>query len=96
LGTDKIIDTITFRGRQVCYETPSPKLVRRTNSKSVDHYLDDFIFMGSANTGDCAMLMSSFDKLCMELVVPLAKNKTILNLSKKLKPYRYVFLNFCV
>lgn len=53
------------------------ELKRRTNSKSVDHYLDDFIFMGSANTGDCAMLMSSFDKLCLELGVPLAKNKTM-------------------
>ena len=52
-------------------------LERRTNSKSVDHYLDDFIFMGSANTGDCAMLMSSFDKLCLELGVPLSKNKTM-------------------
>jgi hypothetical protein len=45
--------------------------------QSVDHYLDDLIFMGSANTGDCAMLMSSCDKLCLELVVPLAKNKTM-------------------
>ena len=36
------------------------ELKRRTNSKSVDHYLDDFIFMGSVNTGDCAILMSSF------------------------------------
>jgi hypothetical protein len=37
----------------------------------------NFSFMGSANTGDCAMLMSSFDKLCLELGVPLSKNKTM-------------------
>jgi hypothetical protein len=53
------------------------KIALLANSKSVDHFLDDFIFMGSANTGDCAMLMSSFDKLCLELGVPFAKNKSM-------------------
>ena len=44
---------------------------------SIDHYLDDFIFMGADGSNNCSLLMSTFEKVCKELGVPIAKNKTV-------------------
>lgn len=49
----------------------------RSGLHSMDHYLDDFIFMGSANSNDCHTLMSTFSEICRELGVPLAEEKTL-------------------
>ncbi|XP_060110738.1 vomeronasal type-2 receptor 26-like [Heteronotia binoei] len=40
------------------------------------HYLDDFLFMGPAGSGQCARLMETFMQLAEELGVPLAHEKT--------------------
>ena len=47
-----------------------------SNSKNVDHYLDDFLFAGKSNTHDCQHLMDTFDKVCDRLGVPVAPEKT--------------------
>lgn len=49
----------------------------RCGLHTVDHYLDDYIFMGSELSDDCATLMSSFTDLCEDLGVPLAVDKTL-------------------
>ncbi|CAC5376145.1 unnamed protein product [Mytilus coruscus] len=52
-------------------------LEERSKLHSVDHYLDDFIFIGAKSTGHCGILMEAFSKVCNELGVPIAENKTI-------------------
>ena len=49
---------------------------KESNSKNVDHYLDDFLFSGKSNTQDCQNLMDTFDKVCNVLGVPIAHEKT--------------------
>ncbi|XP_061485677.1 uncharacterized protein LOC133386068 [Rhineura floridana] len=49
---------------------------RRTGMDSVVHYLDDFLFVGGAGTGECLHLMAQFQDLTEELGVPLAMEKT--------------------
>lgn len=51
-------------------------LRNRSGMNSVVHYLDDFLFAGSSETGDCKKLMEQFYLLCETLGVPLAKEKT--------------------
>ena len=48
----------------------------RSGLDSLDHYLDDFIFMGSSNSGVCELLMHTFEHACIELGVPIAHEKT--------------------
>lgn len=38
--------------------------------------MDDFLFMGQANSDQCAKLLAAFQSICEELQVPLAKAKT--------------------
>ncbi|CAC5421761.1 unnamed protein product [Mytilus coruscus] len=52
-------------------------VVSSAGKHSVKHYLDDFIFGGSANSNDCLVLMNTFTELCNELGVPIAEDKTI-------------------
>ena len=49
----------------------------RSGLDSLDHYLGDFIFIGSEQTSDCSVLMETFMRLYNELGVPLAKNITV-------------------
>ena len=42
----------------------------------MDHYLDDFIFVGEGDTGNCAKLMHCFKYLTAEIGVPFAEDKT--------------------
>ena len=49
----------------------------RSGLDSLNHYLDDFLFIGGEQTSDCSVLMETFMGLCNELGVPLAKNKTV-------------------
>ncbi|XP_077779111.1 uncharacterized protein LOC144326428 [Podarcis muralis] len=48
----------------------------RANTIGVTHYLDDFLFVGGANTGECASLLEAFSALAEDLGVPLAAEKT--------------------
>lgn len=43
---------------------------------SLDHYLDDFMFIGSSGTQNCLRLMNTFQTICNQLGVPIAENKT--------------------
>ena len=43
---------------------------------SMDHYLDDFIFVGVYNSNQCRELVSTFSKVCSELGVPIAEEKS--------------------
>jgi len=45
--------------------------------ETLDHYLDDFFFAGANSTQNCTNLMQTFSKLCSQLGVPLADNKTV-------------------
>jgi hypothetical protein len=52
------------------------ELSRRSNLGSIIHYLDDFMFIGSASSLECKDLMGHFEVLCFELGIPLAQEKT--------------------
>lgn len=52
------------------------ELQQRSNSRGIIHYLDDFLFIGRANTADCQMLMAHMIKLSKILGIPLAPEKT--------------------
>lgn len=45
--------------------------------QTLDHYLDDFIFVGEQETNDGQKLMDTFVQLADELVVPIAYNKMV-------------------
>ena len=48
----------------------------KTHSENLDHYLDDFIFVGEAHKDDCLFLMTAFSNVCSSLEVPIANEKT--------------------
>lgn len=50
----------------------------RSGFNTIHHYLDDFIFIGSANTSQCKFIMQKFEELCLEIGVPLNAEKTVL------------------
>lgn len=53
-------------------------LVRsRTKKDSIEHYLDDFFFIGKSQSDECNNLMSVFREVCFELGVPIAEEKTL-------------------
>lgn len=49
---------------------------KKSGISSLDHYLDDFLFGGSALSNDCEILMDTFQSISLEMGVPLADNKT--------------------
>lgn len=51
-------------------------VINKSGLRTVEHYLDDFIFVGRSGSGDCLQLMTIFQQLCSELGVPLAGEKT--------------------
>jgi hypothetical protein len=53
--------------------------ITRKNCKNgeLDHYLDDFIFGGNANSEHCLEIMISFLNTCRKLGVPVADEKTV-------------------
>ena len=44
---------------------------------SLDHYLDDFILAGKADTDECLQLISTFDQVCADINVPVAADKSV-------------------
>lgn len=52
-------------------------VARETGLDSLDHYLDDFLFAGGANTHNCRILMDAFLEVASEMGVPIAENKTV-------------------
>ena len=48
----------------------------KSGINTLDHYLDDFIFVGEGDTENCAKLMHCFKDLTSEIGVPLAEDKT--------------------
>jgi hypothetical protein len=46
------------------------------DSNNLDHYLDDFFFVGRPHTHECADVMASFSKVCNSSSVPIADEKT--------------------
>jgi hypothetical protein len=50
---------------------------KKSGSKNLDHYFDDFIFAGEENSNNCQMLMKCFLKICDELGVPIADEKLV-------------------
>ena len=48
-----------------------------SGQSSVEHYLDDFLFGGSKGTDTCQILLCTFEELCVDLGVPVAKHKTV-------------------
>lgn len=58
-------------------------VIKESGHDTVEHYLDDFLFAGieSENMSEppgsvCQSLMNDFDRLCSELGVPVAEDKT--------------------
>jgi hypothetical protein len=41
---------------------------KKSGSKNLDHYLDDFILAGEENSNNCQMLMNCFLKICRTFV----------------------------
>lgn len=52
------------------------ELEKRSQKDGIVHYLDDFLFVGSADSSDCTGLMHQFLELCEYLGVPIAPEKT--------------------
>ena len=48
----------------------------KSRLSTLDHNLDDFIFVGEGDTGNCAKLMHCFKDLTAEIGIPLAADKT--------------------
>ena len=48
----------------------------RSKRETMDHYLDDFIFAGQAQSQECQLLVETFEKSCSDLGVPIATNKS--------------------
>jgi hypothetical protein len=48
----------------------------KSGSKNIDHYLDDYLFSGKKNTNEWKNLMLQFEKICNEIGVPKANEKT--------------------
>lgn len=48
----------------------------RSGKKSLSHYLDDYIFGGKSGSSTCQVLMNTFECVCEELNVPIAKEKS--------------------
>jgi hypothetical protein len=46
-----------------------------SGKESMEHYLDDFLFVGRSCTTECTELMSTFRSLCDYMRVPLAEEK---------------------
>lgn len=49
----------------------------KTGLHSIDHYLDNFIFMGREHSDVCSRLMENFMDLSKELGIPIAEEKTV-------------------
>ena len=49
---------------------------KESNSKHIDHYLDEFLFAGASDSSDCKDLMNCFEVICRKLGVPIANEKT--------------------
>lgn len=47
------------------------------DSKTIDHYLDDFFFCGSRDTNVCENNLHVFTSVCKELRVPIAEEKSV-------------------
>lgn len=50
---------------------------KKTGLNTLDHYLDDFIFVGKERTNQCKKLMGAFSSLCKDLGIPIAENKSV-------------------
>ena len=48
----------------------------KSNSDAIQHYLDDFLFVGPKETNACKALMETFDNICGDLGVPVSHEKT--------------------
>lgn len=44
---------------------------------SLQHYLDDFIFAGEKDSGNCLELVNTFTSVCLEIGVPIAEDKSV-------------------
>jgi len=51
-------------------------LAKESESKNIDHYLDDFLFGGKKDTHECEKLMLKFESICSDIGVPIANEKT--------------------
>ena len=51
-------------------------VAHKTNKMTLDHYLDDFIFVGPSYSQDCKLLLDVFFQVCNNLGVPIAEEKT--------------------
>jgi hypothetical protein len=52
------------------------ELQRRSNSRGITHYLDDFLLIGRADTTECEILMAKMIELADYLGIPFAPEKT--------------------
>lgn len=50
---------------------------QKSGLKTLDHYLDDFIFAGKERSNHCKELMNCFSDTCMELGIPIAEDKSV-------------------
>ena len=68
------ISCVTFERFSTFLEYCVRKVAATDN---IIHYLDDFLFTGSADSLDCARALSSFTVVCKDFGVPLASDKTV-------------------
>lgn len=49
----------------------------KSGLQTLDHFLDDFIFVGSNKTDECVRLAVTFEQICSELEIPVAAEKSV-------------------
>lgn len=52
-------------------------VVNQSSIDTLDHYLDDFIFIGPSDSDNCSVLMHTFSKICDTIGVPINDEKTV-------------------
>ncbi|XP_033750856.1 uncharacterized protein LOC117335049 [Pecten maximus] len=52
-------------------------VIYRSGINSLDHYLDDFLFAGKRESGNCEALMLCFSGICEDFGIPIAHEKTV-------------------
>ncbi|XP_053398262.1 uncharacterized protein LOC128556673 [Mercenaria mercenaria] len=48
-----------------------------TGLETLDHYLDDFIFVGKSGSDNCLTLVKAFEDICLQLGIPIAEEKSV-------------------
>ena len=53
-------------------------MINKYNASGISHLIDDFFFIGPANSDKCLQDVRNFEKLCSKIGIPIKHSKTVL------------------